>query len=102
MGGAARPRGDRRRRSRPHDAAAATIDGITSFIAGAGGHSRYGVRADRRLAFADSRHDGALRLRLRRGNASYAFVSAGGRVLDRGSLRCRPVVESKPGSGLRP
>lgn len=67
------------------------IDGITSFVSGSGGRSRYAVRADPRLAFADARHEGALRLRLRRGSASYAFVTSGGRVLDRGTVRCRPV-----------
>ena len=67
------------------------IDGITSFVSGAGGHSRHPLRRDdRRLAFGDDRQDGALRLRLRRGVAAYAFVSSAGRVLDRGTLRCRP------------
>ncbi|MBA3747689.1 MAG: metallophosphoesterase [Solirubrobacterales bacterium] len=67
------------------------IDGITSFVSGAGGRSHYEVRrGDPRLAFADDVHDGALRLRLRRGVASYAFISADGRVLDRGTVRCRP------------
>ena len=67
------------------------IDGITSFVSGAGGHSRYALRReDRRLAFGDDSHDGALRLRLRRGVAAYAFISSAGRVLDRGTLRCRP------------
>jgi Calcineurin-like phosphoesterase len=32
----------------------------------------------------------ALRLRLRRGSASYAFISTDGRVLDAGRVRCRP------------
>lgn len=67
------------------------IDGITSFVSGAGGRSRYELRADARLAFGDSRNYGALRLRLRRGAASYAFISSGGRVLDRGTVRCRPL-----------
>lgn len=67
------------------------IDGITPFVSGAGGHSHHGLRADSRVAFGDSRRDGALRLRLRRGSASYAFVSAAGRVLDRGTVRCRPL-----------
>jgi hypothetical protein len=68
------------------------IDGITSFVSGAGGRSRYEVRDDPRVAFADTRHDGALRLRLRRGSASYAFVTTAGRVLDRGTVRCRPLA----------
>ena len=46
------------------------IDGITSFVSGAGGARHYDLRRDDpRLAFADDRHDGALRLRLRRGEA---------------------------------
>jgi len=66
------------------------IDGITTFVSGAGGRSHYAVSsADERLAFADDEHDGALRLRLRPGRASYAFVSTAGRALDSGSLRCR-------------
>lgn len=66
------------------------IDAITTFVAGAGGRSSHSVDpTDKRLAFADDEHVGALRLRLRPGEASYAFVSAGGRVLDSGSLRCR-------------
>lgn len=69
------------------------IDGITSFVSGAGGHSHYDLRSDDpRLAFGDDRHDGALRLDLRRGEASYAFVSADGQVLDSGTLRCRALV----------
>jgi calcineurin-like phosphoesterase family protein len=63
--------------------------GTTELIAGAGGHSRYPLeRADRRVVWADASHDGALRLRLRPGRASFSFVAAGGRVLHRGSARC--------------
>ena len=66
------------------------IDGMTEFVSGAGGRSHYAVRADdRRVAFADDRDDGALRLTLRPLRAGYAFISAGGRVLDRGTLTCR-------------
>lgn len=66
------------------------IDGITTFVAGAGGRGSYSIdESDRRVAFADDDHDGALRLRLRPGEAAYAFVSASGRVLDSGSLKCR-------------
>ncbi|MDX6680624.1 MAG: hypothetical protein QOG94_663 [Solirubrobacteraceae bacterium] len=68
------------------------IDAITQFVSGAGGHSHHGLRrGDARLAFGDDRLGGALRLRLRRGVAAYAFVSTAGRVLDRGTLRCRPL-----------
>lgn len=66
------------------------IDGVTEIVAGAGGRSHYRVnRGDHRLAFADDRHFGALRVRLRPGSARLAFVTAAGRVLDRSSVRCR-------------
>jgi acid phosphatase type 7 len=66
------------------------VDGITELVAGAGGHGRYPVRRGYpRLAFGDAAHYAALRLRLRPGLASYAFVTAGGRTLDSGRLRCR-------------
>lgn len=64
-------------------------DGITQLVAGAGGESNYPLRRDRRLVFGDAKSDGALRLDLSRGSARYAFVSAGGRVLHRGSASCR-------------
>jgi hypothetical protein len=66
------------------------IDGITEFVAGAGGHGRYRVRRGYpRLAFGDSAHYAALRLMLQPGLARFAFVTAGGRSLDSGQLRCR-------------
>ena len=64
--------------------------GLTQFVAGAGGRGLYPLRADRRLAFGNDSTYGALRLQLRRGSARWAFVSAAGRTLDRGTLRCRP------------
>jgi hypothetical protein len=67
--------------------------GIVELVAGAGGHPRYPV--DRRhtgLAFADASHFGAVRLVLRRGRASFAFVSSGGRKLDSGHVNCRPAA----------
>jgi acid phosphatase type 7 len=66
------------------------IAGITEFVSGAGGHGRYPLRADQRLAFGNDSAYGALRLDLRPGVAEYAFVSAAGRVLDHGTVRCRP------------
>jgi hypothetical protein len=65
------------------------IDGITQFVSGAGGADRYAVRRDPRLAFAEDDAYGALRLDLRRGRATYAFVDERGRTLDRGAIRCR-------------
>jgi hypothetical protein len=68
------------------------IDGITSFVSGAGGHGLYDLRGDDpRLAFGEDGTYGALRLRLRRGEARYAYVSRDGSVLDKGTLRCRPL-----------
>ena len=64
-------------------------DGMTQLVAGAGGESRYPLRRGRRLVFGDASSDGALRLDLSAGRARYAFVSAGGRVLHRGSASCR-------------
>ena len=66
------------------------IDGITQFVSGAGGRSLYRLDDHDRLAFGKDRSHGALRLRLRRGRAQYAFVTAGGRTLDSGTVRCRP------------
>jgi hypothetical protein len=65
------------------------IDGITEFVSGAGGDGHYSLRRSGRLAFGNDRDYGALRLALRPGAASYAFVTTGGRVLDSGTLRCR-------------
>ena len=65
------------------------VAGVTQIVAGAGGHGRYPLHADRRLAFGDDRHFAALRLDLRPGRARLRFVTAGGRVLDDSTLRCR-------------
>jgi acid phosphatase type 7 len=66
------------------------VAGITHFVSGAGGRGLYGLNADRRLAFGDDRRHGALRLDLRAGAARHAFVTAQGRTLDAGTVRCRP------------
>ena len=74
------------------------IDGITSFVSGAGGHGLYDLRRDDpRLAFGNDRTYGALRLTLRRGEARYAYVSQAGRVLDSGMLFCRPLRTARRG-----
>jgi hypothetical protein len=64
------------------------IDGLVQYVSGAGGHGRYGVRPDRRLAFSDDRDYGALRIELTAGRARLAFVSADGRILDVSTARC--------------
>jgi hypothetical protein len=67
------------------------IGGVTELVVGAGGRDHYPVhRRDPRVAFADDRHFGALRLRLAPGRAQLAFISVGGRVLDCSAVRCRP------------
>ena len=64
-------------------------EGIVEFVSGAGGRHRHNVHEnDPDLAFGDDNHFGALRLRLSFERAKWRFVSARGRVLDRGSLRC--------------
>jgi hypothetical protein len=72
--------------------------GTVGIVAGSGGPSQYPVdEDDPRLAWSNDSVDGALRIRLRPGHASYAFVSAGGDVLRRGTARCRAPDGGVPG-----
>jgi calcineurin-like phosphoesterase family protein len=64
------------------------IDGITEYVSGAGGADRYPVQIDDRLAFSNDSDFGALRIDLRPGHASLAFLSAEGDVLDRSTVGC--------------
>jgi hypothetical protein len=65
-------------------------DGITEMVSGAGGHDLYDVNEHQKVVrFSNDRRYGALRLRLRRGHARYAFMGKRGATLDRGSLHCR-------------
>jgi len=67
------------------------IDGITEIVSGAGGAPLYRLDpSDRRLAFGDDTHFGAVRLELTPGRARFAFVRVGGQVLDSGVVRCSP------------
>ena len=66
----------------------APIDGMTQFVSGAGGHHHYELDEDPRLAFGNDTDYGALRLELSPGVVKHAFVTADGRQLDRGTLRC--------------
>jgi hypothetical protein len=64
--------------------------GLTELIVGSGGHSHYPLdEGDPRLAWANDRDWGALRIRLRPGRADFAFVGLGGRVLHTGSTGCK-------------
>jgi calcineurin-like phosphoesterase family protein len=72
-------------------------DGISAYISGAGGHTLYGARPDRRAAFIGDRTQGALRMELTRGRATLEFRSATGAVLDRSSLRCKPLRRAPRG-----
>jgi predicted phosphodiesterase len=66
-------------------------DGIVALISGAGGRSFYPVDEDYPgLAWSDEDTYGGLRLTLRQGAATVEFVSAGGKVLDRSTVRCTP------------
>ena len=64
------------------------IAGLTQFVSGAGGHKRYALRDDGRLAFGNDSDFGALRIELAPGRARAAFVSAGGQILDLSTVRC--------------
>ena len=68
-------------------------DGLTQYVSGAGGHVRYALRRDSRLAFGRGDVNGALRLVLQPGRATLEFRAVGGRVLDRSSAEC----EAAPG-----
>lgn len=60
---------------------------------GAGGHELYEVdAADPRLAFSEDSEYGALRLELEPGSAAFAYVTAAGHTIDRGSVDCVPVT----------
>ncbi|MEA2156046.1 MAG: hypothetical protein QOE11_2186 [Solirubrobacteraceae bacterium] len=65
------------------------VGGITQYVSGAGGHGRYGLHRETRLAFGDDGDYGALRIDLRPGRARLRFVSSAGRVLDDSRVRCR-------------
>lgn len=63
--------------------------GMVQLIAGSGRRSSYPIHPRYAgLRFGGDQHRGALRLRLRPGHPSYAFVSVNGATLDSGSLRC--------------
>jgi acid phosphatase type 7 len=64
-------------------------DGLTEYVAGAGGSNRYGVRPDPRMAFGRGDRTGALRMRLNPGRATLEFRAVNGELLDRSRATCR-------------
>jgi hypothetical protein len=67
------------------------IDGITEIVDGAGGHGLHPILTqDTNRVFGDSSEYSALRLKLRRGRASYRFIGTDGATLDSGAVRCQP------------
>jgi hypothetical protein len=67
-------------------------DGLTEYVAGAGGRVLYSLRPDHRLAFGRSGQTGALRLELRPGTATVEFRAVNGELLDRSRASCRATV----------
>jgi hypothetical protein len=73
-----------------HDMQRLKRDGIVELVSGAGGHGHHRIDpSDGRPAFADDEHYGAVRIDLRPGRAKFAFVTAAGKMLDAGLVRCR-------------
>jgi hypothetical protein len=64
-------------------------DGLTEYVAGAGGSNLYRNRRDSRLAYGRAGTTGALRMLLERGKATLEFRSSSGRLLDRSRVGCR-------------
>jgi acid phosphatase type 7 len=65
--------------------------GLTQYVAGAGGRSRYPLsRTDPRLAWGRDDREGALRIVLEPGSATFEFRDTAGRVLDRSHTACSP------------
>jgi acid phosphatase type 7 len=63
-------------------------DGMTPYVAGAGGSILYPMGRDSRLAFGRAHLTGALRIVLEPGQATLEFRSAGGALLDRSRATC--------------
>lgn len=65
-------------------------DGMTEYVAGAGGAILYSLGRDRRLAFRRAKVTGALRIVLEPGEATLEFRNSSGALLDRSRAACRP------------
>jgi 3',5'-cyclic AMP phosphodiesterase CpdA len=68
-------------------------DGLRQYVVGAGGRPNLPLprRSAARVRYVNRFEPGAARLRLRPGRATIDLVAAGGRVLDRSSVTCRPL-----------
>jgi Calcineurin-like phosphoesterase len=66
-------------------------DGMTQYVAGAGGSILYPLGRDSRLAFGRARVTGALRIVLEPGRATLEFRTSSGALLDRSRAGCRPL-----------
>ncbi|HEX2231963.1 MAG TPA: metallophosphoesterase [Thermoleophilaceae bacterium] len=69
-------------------------DGMTQYVAGAGGSILYSMGRDRRLAFGRAKVTGALRIVLEPGRATLEFRTSSGALLDRSRAACRPPGEA--------
>jgi hypothetical protein len=67
--------------------------GIVQLVAGSGGyHELYRLDRSRKdLRWGNEKRYGALRIRLQRGRADFAFVAVGGKVLHTGHVTCTPL-----------
>jgi hypothetical protein len=63
--------------------------GLSEYVAGAGGSILYRNRRDSRLSFSRSGTTGALRMLLEPGKATLEFRSSSGSLLDRSRVTCR-------------
>jgi acid phosphatase type 7 len=72
-------------------------NGLTQYVAGAGGASAYGVdQDDPRLAWGADRVFGALRIVLEPGGGTFEFRDSRGRLLDRSRTTCDPALGRPP------
>jgi hypothetical protein len=67
-------------------------DGLTEYVAGAGGRIRYALGADSRVAFARSDRTGGLRMTLSPSTATLEFRAVNGEVLDTSGATCHATV----------
>jgi hypothetical protein len=68
-------------------------DGMTQYVAGAGGSILYSMARDPRLAFGRAKVTGALRMVLEPGRATLEFRTTSGALLDRSRATCRALAD---------